>query len=44
MGTLVLFLILEILQLFTTECDDSYGPVRFGLYYVEVHSFYTQFV
>ena len=43
-GTLVLFLILEILQLFTTEYDDSCGPVRFGLYYVEVYSFYAQFV
>ena len=41
----MVFLILkEKFQLFTVECDLSCEPVIYGLYYVEVFSFYIWFV
>ena len=44
-GTLINFLVVVgKLSNFTVECPVSYGSVTYGLYYVEVHAFYTQFV
>ena len=45
MGTLLLFLILEkVLQFFTVENSVCCGFVIYGLYYIEVASFYTYFL
>ena len=44
MGILVLFCILGSFQFFITEYDVSCGLVIYGLYYVEVCSFYTNFI
>ena len=45
MSTTVSFLILEeSFQTFTTEYDVTCVLITYGLDYVEVHSFYSQFV
>ena len=43
-GHICLFLILKSFQPSTNEYDISYGSLIHGLYYIEVCTFYTQFV